>query len=127
MKFLLPLFLPGMALAEAIPVPSGQPVEFIEKIVDADGPAGLTWRYRLVAPDIARDTGGTSQTVASGDIDAICSDFARFEAEQAAQSPAQIIITLMDQFVPFGEPAPHVTQYFEAYRIEDGTCVWEGF
>jgi hypothetical protein len=27
--------------------------------------------------------------------------------------------------VPFGEPAPEATQFFEGYRIDAGRCVWE--
>jgi hypothetical protein len=29
--------------------------------------------------------------------------------------------------VPFGEPAPDATQFFEAYRVEGDTCIWEAF
>ena len=41
--------------------------------------------------------------------------------------PAQVIISLSDRPVPFGEVEPDVTQFFEAYRIENGACIWEMF
>ncbi|MDH5531341.1 MAG: DUF6497 family protein, partial [Paracoccaceae bacterium] len=32
-----------------------------------------------------------------------------------------------DRVVPFGESDPEATQYFEAFSIADGTCIWEAF
>ena len=37
----------------------------------------------------------------------------------------QIIISLSDRAVVFGATEPDVTQFFEAYRLEDGACIWE--
>ena len=28
---------------------------------------------------------------------------------------------------PTAEPAPEVTQFFESFRVENGTCIWEMF
>jgi len=41
--------------------------------------------------------------------------------------PSQVVISFSAAEVPFGEAAPEVTQFFEAYRVEDGTCIWEAF
>ena len=41
--------------------------------------------------------------------------------------PAQVIISLSDRAVVFGEPAPEATQFFEAYTVTDGRCQWEPF
>ena len=41
--------------------------------------------------------------------------------------PAQIVISLSDRPVPFGEAAPDATQFFEAFALQDGTCIWEMF
>jgi len=43
------------------------------------------------------------------------------------EMPDQIIIVLSDREVEFGVADPDATQYFEAYRPEDGACFWEGF
>ena len=42
-------------------------------------------------------------------------------------APEQIVISLSDRAVPFGESAPDVVQFFESYRIENDICVWEMF
>ncbi|SIS56932.1 DUF6497 family protein [Phaeovulum vinaykumarii] len=39
--------------------------------------------------------------------------------------PAQIIISVADRPVPFGAPNPEAVQVFEAFRPENGRCVWE--
>ncbi len=41
--------------------------------------------------------------------------------------PAQIFISISDRPVEFGTKDPDAAQVFEAYRPEDGTCIWEGF
>jgi hypothetical protein len=41
--------------------------------------------------------------------------------------PSQIIISLEDRPVPFGEADPEAVQYFEAFRVENGACIWEVF
>ena len=39
--------------------------------------------------------------------------------------PSQLIISMADRALPFGEAAPEAIQYFEAFRLENGQCVWE--
>ena len=127
MRFLLLLLAATPAYAQSIPVPSGQPVELVERIEDPHGPMGLTLRYRLLSPAISRDGGSVDLETALADIDAICSDYVQIDVQSLDIAPAQIVIALMDRPVPFRQAAPEATQYFEAYRIEDGTCIWEGF
>lgn len=122
---LILLVKPGVA--EPVAVPSGQIVDLMERLEDADGPSGLTWRYRFVAPDIARETGSISLDTALGDIDALCASVAAPEATLSDRPPVQVVISLMDRPIRFGQPAPEATQYIEAYRIVDGACEWEGF
>ena len=45
---------------EKIEVPSGQEVTFIDVVRDAPGPDGLTYRFRFLAPAIARADGKIS-------------------------------------------------------------------
>ena len=112
---------------EGIAVPSGQPVQFLEVIRDARGPAGLTYRFRFVAPEIAKGDGLVDFETAAADMDALCQEFALDRVSGIGPKPAQIIISLASEETVFGDAAPEVTQYFEAYRVEDGTCIWEGF
>lgn len=111
----------------AIAVPSGQVVTLQEIIWNAPGPMGLVTRFRFLAPAIARDGGTVGFAAASADMAHLCQVFALDRVVQAGPAPAQVIISLADQLVPFGEAAPEATQYFEAYRIEDGACIWEAF
>ena len=123
------LVMPLAALAEdvPIPVPSGQTVTYFETIQNAQGPEGLTYRFRFIAPAIARDGGTVDAETALEDMAALCESFALPALPVSGPVPAQIIISLADRPVPFGEPAPEATQFFEAFRPEDGACIWEGF
>ncbi len=128
MARLLPLALIAIALPaaaeEPIAVPSGQQVTFLEAIHDAPGPEGLTARFRFLAPGIA---GELPFEAAVEDMQALCDHFALPRIPAIGPVPAQIVISLSDRPVEFGLPDPEATQFFEAYRIEDGTCIWEPF
>lgn len=120
------LALPALA-QEGIDVPSGQPVTYLDTITDAPGPEGLTARFRFVAPQIAREGGTMPFEMAAGDMDYLCETYALPRLPAIGPEVVQVIITLMDRPVPFGELDAEATQFFEAYRPEDGRCVWEGF
>ncbi len=109
-------------------MPSGQPVTLQDVIWNEPGPAGLTARFRFIAPEIAREGGTIGFETAIADMDALCNDFAlpRIDTRTGPQ-PAQIVVSLSDRPVEFGAMTPEATQFFEAYAIEDGACVWEAF
>jgi hypothetical protein len=111
-------------ISAPIPVPSGQTVTLIEVINDPAGPAGLTMRFRFLAPGIA---GEVDFETAAADMLALCTGYALPKVPNPGPQPAQIVISLHDRVLPFGEAAPEAVQYFEAYRIEDGACVWDMF
>ncbi len=106
-------------------VPSGQVVTLQDVIWNAPGPDGLTLRFRFVAPAIAKSAPAIDFETAIADMRALCDSFALPRIADFGPEPAQIIISLSDVPVQFGEAAPDATQFFEAYRIENGTCVWE--
>ena len=110
-----------------IALPSGQTVTWIDTISDAPGPNGLTMRFRFLAPAIARDGGTVGVEAAQGDMQVLCDVFALPRLSVTGPKPSQIIITLSDRPTEFGVPDPEATQYFEAYSIEDGACIWEVF
>lgn len=110
---------------DRIAVPSGQEITLQDVIWNEPGPLGLTLRFRFLAPQIARDGGTIPPEVALDDMLALCTAYALPRIDEFGPMPAQIIISLSDRAVPFGEPAPDATQFFEAYRIEDGACIWE--
>jgi hypothetical protein len=107
-----------------VPVPSGQRVTLQDVIWNAPGPEGLTLRFRFIAPGIGPD-GGVDFETASADMEALCESFVLPRLAEFGPPPAQIIISLSDVPVAFGEAVPEVTQFFEAYTIEDGKCQWQ--
>jgi hypothetical protein len=110
----------------AIAVPSGQVVTLQDVIWNAPGPDGMALRFRFVAPGIAPG-GGVDLETASADMQHLCDSYALPRVADQGPLPEQVIISLSDVPVPFGEAAPEATQFFESYRIEDGLCVWEMF
>ena len=110
-----------------IEVPSGQAVTLLDVIWNQMGPVGLTMRFRFVAPAIARDSGTVDFESAVADMQALCEGFALPRIAGLGPQPAQIVISLSDRAVPFGESAPDVTQFFEAFSIDGTTCTWEMF
>lgn len=111
---------------EPIPVPSGQEVRWIDSISDAPGPEGLTMRFRFLAPQIGGDD-PIDQDLAAADMQALCDEFALPRLSVIGPRPAQVIISLSDRVVPFGETDEEAVQFFEAYSVVDGVCEWELF
>ncbi len=110
-----------------IKVPSGQAVTLIEVITDERGPAGLTYRFRFAAPGISREDGAVPFEDAALDMDHLCREYAIPRIPTIGPQPSQIIISLSDKIIEFGMLDPGATQFFEAYRAENGDCIWEGF
>ena len=111
-----------------VPVPSGRNVTFIEAIHSAPGPAGLTVRFRFLAPEIARtDPDAALDETVFEDMAWLCESSALPRLPSIGPQVQQIVVSLADRPLPFGEADPEVTQLFEAYRPENGLCVWEGF
>ncbi|UWQ77872.1 DUF6497 family protein [Leisingera sp. S132] len=117
------------AAAEAVPVPSGQPVTLAEVLLDeAPGQPGGTWaRFRFLAPQIARGSGTVSYEAAAPDMDHLCGTIALPYLAEHGLSAARVVISLSDRMVPFGAQDPEATQFFEAYRPEGAACIWEAF
>jgi hypothetical protein len=109
-----------------IPVPSGQEVRLLDVIHNQPGPEGLTIRYRFIAPAIAPG-GGIDFDTAAADMAHLCQAYALPRVRSGGPQPAQIVISLSDRPVDFGQPAPEATQFFEAYSLDGDTCIWEPF
>lgn len=109
--------------ADGFTVPSGRALRFVDVITNAPGAEGATARFRFVAPDLVPD----DSEAAGGDMQVLCDTYALPRTDAMVPAPQQIIISLSAAEVPFGEAAPEVTQFFEAYAIRDGQCVREVF
>ena len=110
-----------------ITLPSGQKVTLIDVINNVPGTDGLAARFRFLAPAIARDGGTVDADTASKDMDWLCQSYALPKISNIGPQPQQIIISLSDIDVPFGETHPEATQFFNSYSIKDGICSWELF
>lgn len=109
-----------------IEVPSGQPVMFHEAITDRPG-QGLTYRFRFVAPAIAREKGQPDFDMIGRDMEHLCNSYALPRVAKGGPMPNQIIISLSDRATEFGVPDPDATQFFEAFGINGDACTWEPF
>ncbi len=124
MKAVLFTFLLSAGAASAIEVPSGQPVELQEVLIDDMGEE--TWlRFRFVAPQISREAGAISYEQASEDMLHLCSALALPYIADFALEGDIIIVSLADRQTEFGQPDPDATQFFEAFRPQGDTCMWE--
>lgn len=110
--------------AQELSVPSGQPVEFYETVMDQPA-MGLTARFRFVAPELARYVDRLSYEELEEDLSALCVSYAL--PRMGTPEPAMIVISLSATPTEFGAPDPDVVQIFEAYRPVGETCEWEAF
>lgn len=116
-----------LGAAEEIAVPSGQKVTFVEMIYNATGPEGLTYRFRFVAPAIAREGGTIDAEAALEDMAYLCENYALPKIAGSGPQPEQIVISLADRPIAFGATDAEVTQFFEAFRPMGAGCEWQGF
>ena len=118
--------LPGWA-GDGLKLPSGQKVTLIETLANIPGSDGLAMRYRFLAPQIARKGGTVSADTAGKDMEWLCNTYALPRLPTNGPQPVEIIISMSDRDVPFGEDHPEATQFFNSYSIAGGTCEWEMF
>ena len=105
-------------------VPSGQFVSFQEFVSDAAG-EGLMYRFRFVAPDISPTAKGLTFVEVADDMFHLCQFYAVPKVSEVGPQPRQIVVSLAERRIEFGESDASVTQFFEAYSVQDGLCIWE--
>ena len=104
-------------------LPSGLNAEFQEMIRDVPG-QGLTYRFRFVASAFRADE---NMDALMADLEHLCTRYALPKISSTGPTPNQIVISLADKPSQFGQFDPQVTQVFEAYRVENDSCIWEMF
>lgn len=108
-------------------VPSGQGVMLHDVILDMPSPDTGIYRFRYLAPAIAR-TGGTMDFEASiGDMQHLCDTYALQNMAAPLPASVQVIVSFADRAVPFGDTNPEATQFFVAFSVKDGLCMLEPF
>ncbi|KIC47592.1 hypothetical protein RA28_04430 [Ruegeria sp. ANG-S4] len=115
-----------MAAENLLPVPSGQPVELSNVLLDTN-PGELWVRFRFVAPKIGSNAGQITYDIAVVDMAHLCEVLAVPYVARHELDPARVVISFSDRALDFGVSSPDATQFFEAYRLEQSECVWEGF
>lgn len=119
-----------------VAVPSGQRVLLSEVLLD-ESPGALWARFRFVAPEIRRsdavEAGGGTDAAAmtfersAPDMDHLCESLALEYLRQHDLAATMVVISLSDRPVTFGTQDPEATQFFEAYRPDGDSCIWEAF
>ncbi|WP_234999129.1 MULTISPECIES: DUF6497 family protein [Ruegeria] len=108
-----------------LPVPSGQPVHLSDVLLD-NNPGELWVRFRFIAPKIGSDIGRIGYDIASVDMEHLCQTLAVTYVAKYELDAARVVISLSDRPIEFGRTSPDATQFFEAYRLEQSRCIWEG-
>lgn len=117
-----------MAEDGSIALPSGLVVREHEIRMEPVGaPAALvgTLRLRYVASQLG-DAQGFGFDRIEGDFAHLCSSFGLKMRRISAPKLEQVIISIASEPVAFGESAPEIVQYFDSFRVDSGTCIWEG-
>lgn len=115
-------------MAEEVTTPSGVQATLIETIYEPVGVVAASakiMRLRFVAPAIVDQT-RYDIGVLDKDFEWLCSTSGLPLAAKAAPQVEQIIVSIASEATDFGETAPNVVQYFDAFHVEDQTCIWEG-
>lgn len=110
------------AAEQAISTPSGLAVIVQEFLTETDGPV-MRLRARFVAPSMTAET--PAPEIVLSDMDHLCNTVAIPYLRDAADQPDEIVVSVSAEALEFGTLAPEIPQYFEAYSIQDGTCIWE--
>ncbi|WP_380053383.1 DUF6497 family protein [Falsihalocynthiibacter sp. SS001] len=110
----------GAAVAEPFAVPSGQDIKFKQVIwIDENDPPYATFRF--VAPDVSK----VGYDVSVEDILYLCENYALPQIiEKHDDTEVELVISLSQVDIEFGEMNPDVTQFFESFVIRDAQCAW---
>lgn len=114
-----------MAVLAFQQVPSRRQVELFEVLIDEV--SGETWlRFRFLAPELGMEGGTLSFEEAEADFQFLCGTVALPYMTENGLRADVVVISLLDRPVPFGESDHEATQLIEAFRVDTGTCMWEG-
>lgn len=109
---------------QTVAVPSGQNVRFFKQL---DEPENGIIRLRFIAPDLASPLKRPSFEDLTLDLEALCTEFGLNNLLQNEEQPEQIIVSLSAEPVEFGIANSDVEQVFEAFSVENETCMLEMF
>jgi hypothetical protein len=122
------LLMAGPVMAGNIILPSCLRATLEETIYEPQGvvaTSAKTMRLRFLAPEIANHS-GTDSGIHDEDFVWLCETSGLPLTQKAAPMVEQIIVSVSSEIVAFGETAPNVVQYFDAFVVEKSRCIWEG-
>lgn len=114
----------AMADTQEIELPSGLVARLQEMLWDRPG-GGLVYRFRFVASEFSSND--QDFEVTRKDLEHLCNAFALPKVSNIGPEPSQIVISLANKESEFGVIDPDIMQVFEAYSVQDGSCIWEVF
>ena len=106
-----------------IAVPSGQAVSLQEIIIDTPPLGAPVYRFRYLAPAIARSGGAMTFESSIPDFQHLCERDAVPRLPAPTSEAVQIVISFADISVPFGTTNTDATQFFVAFSLTDGLCM----
>ncbi len=106
-------------------VPSGYEYYLQEMLFETRQDNSQVARFRFVMPLIGHE--GVTFDEVEFDFLFLCETQALKALENDPKNVDQVIISLSDRETDFGSTTSVATQFFEAYSIENGSCIWEGF
>ncbi|WP_210530344.1 DUF6497 family protein [Rubellimicrobium arenae] len=105
--------------------PLDQPPAESSAPAEADATAGGLARFRLLVPGLGGE--GASYDDVAGDFAWLCESLALPALDANGWRPVEVVIALSDREVAFGATDPEAVQFFEGFRIDDGTCIGQAF
>lgn len=111
-------------LEETPVVPSGNDIHLQEILYEVRADESRVARFRYVMPLIRQ---GVEFTEIEDDFFHLCIGVAVPYLAIQDETVDQVIISMADRETTFGETTQVATQFFEAFSVQDGTCIWEGF
>lgn len=111
------------SLAQEVAVPSGLDVSLFDVILEEEA---QTARFRFLVPAIGSENGVAFADVAP-DFEYLCNELALPGLSANDWAAKDIVISMSAAEIPFGTVTADVTQFFQPFRVENDTCIWEDF
>ncbi|MEZ7813818.1 MAG: hypothetical protein ACI9O0_001224 [Paracoccaceae bacterium] len=108
-----------------ITLPSGETVNLMEIVLGVPSPMGEALRFRFLAPFL--DQKKLPDDVLFEDIFYLCAEYALKKIDGVSPNAQQIIISLSEAPLAFGQASDDIAQYFEAFSRQGQTCEWDAF
>ena len=105
-------------------MPSGNDIYLQEILYELRDDQSRVARFRYVMPLIRQ---GVEFVEIEEDFFHLCIGVAVPYLATEGEQVDQVIISMADRETEFGVLNTLATQYFDAFSVENGTCIWEGF